>query len=146
MKNYKILLAVAILIVIGVLVMVQKPSLNPLGSVSVGNAYLATSTRNFNGAALTNLTRLKGSGNECVGGELSRVTITGANTGIIYFWDATTTNVNLRSSSQASSTIFIGSIPASAAANSYDFDADLKCGLIYELTTGLAPTSTIMYR
>lgn len=122
-------------------ILVQKPW-TALGSSVVGNDYVATSTRNFNGTALTNFTVLKSDG----GGALARVTITGVNTGVIRFWDATTTNANLRASSQASSTIFIGEIHASAATSTYDFDVQLQRGLIYELVTGNAPTSTIMYR
>lgn len=116
------------------------------GSAVIGNEYNATSTRNFDGTALTNLTVLKSGGNACYSGSLAQVTITGANTGIVRFWNATTTNVNLRTGNVSSSTIHLVDIPASAAANTYTFDLAFGCGLIYELVGGLAPTSTITWR
>lgn len=114
---------------------------NQFGSVAQGNDYTATSTRTFAGGVLPSITVLKSTG-----GTLARVTITGANTGIVRFWDATTTNVNLRSPNTASSSILVAEIPASAAAGTYDFDAEFKYGLIYELVGGLTPTSTVMTR
>ncbi len=141
LKDYKYILSVSILIVALAIfaVLLQRPQ-QSLGSVGVGNDYTATSTRNFNGTALTNLTRL-----ECKQA-FARVTITGANTGIVRFWDATTTNANLRDASQSSSTLQKFDLPASLVAGVYDFDAQLKYGLIYELVSGNAPTSTVACR
>lgn len=137
--TYKIALAFVVgALLSAVVVLWQKPQL-VTGSTVQGNDYYATTTRNFAGTALTNLTVLKSSG-----GAVARVTITGANTGIIRLWDATTTNVNLRSG--ATTTLSYIEIPASAAANTYDFDATFNNGVIYELVSGLAPTSTLMYR
>ena len=120
-----------------------------LGSTVQGNDYFATSTRNHDGTALTNLTRLKDAGSSCTSGSLARVTITGAGTapGITKFWDATTTDSTLRAPIYSSSTIFLAQLPSGAAANTYDFDLTFNCGLIYEFTgSGLAPTSTVMWR
>jgi len=112
------------------------------GSVNVGNDYpYATSTRGYTGTALTNYTVIKNGP-----GTLSRVVITGANTGIVRIWDATTTNVTLRAASDATSTLKYVEFPASAAANDYDFDVEFNDGILYELVSGLAPTSTIVTR
>lgn len=111
------------------------------GSTVQGNDYRSTTTKSYNNTTLTNLTVLKNSS-----GALARVTITGAGAGAVLLWDATTTNPSLRSSLMSSSTILLVSIPVSAAANTYDFDLEFKNGLIYELYSGTAPTSTIMWR
>ena len=112
----------------------------PFGSTVVGNDYNATSTKNYDGTALTNLTVLKNGS-----GSLARITITGAGAGVMKFWNATTTNPNLRSSSMSSSTILILTVPASTVAGTYDFDIEFSNGLIYEIT-GTAPTSTPVWR
>jgi hypothetical protein len=131
----------AIIFVIAVVgVILQRPGLTT-GSTVVGNDYMATSTRNSAGTALTNLTLLK-----TVGGTLARVTITGANTGIVRFYNATTSDVNKRTGNPATSTLLMVEIPASAASDTYDFDAEFNTGILYELVSGLAPTSTISFR
>lgn len=132
-----------VLIIIAILLVaffLNKPNA-AIGSVEQGNDYNATTTRNFTGTALTNLTVLKAGS-----GTLARVTVTGANTGIVRFWNATTTDVNRRTGNTASSSLLMIEIPASAAANDYDFDAEFSTGIIYEVVSGLAPTSTISWR
>jgi len=141
MNNIIIGLTALILALTGYVAGVKDTPTPTFGSQVVGSDYNATSTKNFDGTELTNLTVLKNRG----GGSLAQVTITGAGAGVLYFWDATTTDINKRQSNQASSTILIGTIPASAAAGTYTFDAQLLRGLIYE-EVGTAPTSTIMYR
>ena len=111
------------------------------GSVAVGNDYMATSTRNWDGTALTNLTVLKNGA-----GTLARVTITGAATGRIRFWDATTTDITKRESRMSSSTINKVDLPASLVAGTYDFDWEFTNGILYELVSGNAPTSTPVWR
>lgn len=113
---------------------------NIVGSSVVGNDYQATSTKSFAGVALANLKVLK-TGD----GTLARLTITGAGAGTINFFDATTSAITQRAASKASSSILIASFPVSAAANTYDFDAEFKDGLLYEII-GTAPTSTIIWR
>lgn len=111
-----------------------------LGSVSVGNDYVATSTaaNSVYGAVTAN--RLVRTGP----GTLGSVIITGANTGIINFYNATTTVLTQRAT--ATSTILLASIPASAAAGTYTFDVQFSDGLFIELVSGIMPTSTITYR
>src|SRR3990167_1157347 len=103
----------AIALFLGGLNVQTKP--NPaLGSVSVSNEYNATSTKNaFTGSStIPNYYALK-----TVGGSLGSVIITGANTGTINLYDATTTIPNT-----AWATTTLVSIPASTAAGTYTFD------------------------
>ena len=119
-----------------------------LGSIQEGQEYNATSTRGFAGTALTNLTRLKGAGDACISGSLARITVSGsAGPSVIRFWDATTTNSSLRSSFYASSTIFLGEFNLlTATSTTLDLDQRFSCGLIYELVSGSAATSSVMWR
>jgi len=108
------------------------------GSSVVGNDYYATTT----GAT---------SGNPAIrtlktgDGALGSVVITGANSGTITVYNATTSNVTLRASGKASSTIIIADFPANAATGTYTFDAQITDGLLV-VTSGNAPTSTVTYR
>ena len=78
-------------------------------------------------------------------GAIGSVVITGANSGVLVFYDATTTNANLRAATQSTSSIYIASMPASVAAGTYIFDVTFGRGLIIDVI-GSAPTSTVTYR
>lgn len=78
-------------------------------------------------------------------GTLGSVVITGAAAGVINIYDATTSNVNLRTGQPASSTILEASFPANAATGTYTFDTLLTNGL-YVSVVGTMPTTTITYR
>lgn len=115
---------------------------NPFSGVTQGDEYNATTTA---------LSAVYGSQTGSVllktgQGALGSVIVTGAATGIINFYDATTTNINLRASSKATSTIHVASIPASLAAGTYVFDAVFTDGLYLELVSGNMPTTTITWR
>lgn len=139
--TYKEYLSVAFLLgVVGLLGLLWQKPWQTYGSVEVGNDYIATSTRNSNGVALTNLSLLKSGG-----GAFARITVGGTNGAVIRFWDATTTNVNLRTGNVASTSLLIAELGTNAT-GTLDYDADLKYGLIYELVSGTTPTSTILYR
>lgn len=114
---------------------------NTVGSVVQGNEYIATSTaaNSVYGASVTGSKLLK-TGQ----GALGSVVVTGANTGIINFYNATTTNASARIT--ATSTILIASIPASLAAGTYVFDASFTDGLYIDLVGGNMPTTTVTYR
>lgn len=114
------------------------------GSVTVGNEYYATSTASVSMfGSQTNLTnRVLKTGY----GSLGSVIITGANTGIINIYNATTTDITKRTGQTSTSSILIASIPASAPAGTYTFDAVFTTGLMIDLWSGTAPTSTITYR
>jgi hypothetical protein len=108
-----------------------------LGSVSSTDEYQATTTFAASSPTVRTLRTKQGS--------LGQVTITGANTGLITLYDATTSDVTLRTGGLASSSILIADFPASAAAGTYTFDAKFTTGLLL-VTSGLTPTTTITYR
>ena len=113
------------------------------GSVTRNSEYFATSTAPITlyGATITGdrvITDLPGT--------LGSVVITGANTGAITLYNATTSNVNLRTGQKATSTILLTSLPPSLAAGTYTFDVVFTDGLLLELENGTMPTSTITYR
>lgn len=114
------------------------------GSVAIGNAYSATSTapsKVYGAQTNTSQNILSGSGT------LGSVVITGANTGIINFWDATTTNSSLRTGQVATSSLtLLASIPASTVAGTYTLDVEFKTGLVYDVYSGIMPTTTITFR
>ena len=120
-----------------------KAPARPFGSVTQGNEYNATSTAAsvIYGATVTDDKLIKTGA-----GSLAQITITGANTGVVNFYDATTSNVLLRTGQKATSTILITSLPASLVAGTYTFDAAYGFGLLLELEAGLMPTTTITYR
>lgn len=113
------------------------------GSSVQGNDYQATSTAasTMFGATISG-DRLIKTGY----GSLGSVVITGANTGIVNLYNATTTNVDLRTGNKATSTILIASIPASLAAGTYVFDAEFTDGLYLDIYSGNMPTSTVTWR
>lgn len=118
---------------------VQKQTV--YGGAIVGQEHSATSTRQWNGTALGAVTSLKQGY-----GSLNSVVITGAGAGVINFYDATTTDITKRTGGLATSSIFITSIPASAAAGDYIFDdVFFTRGLQMEII-GTAPTSTVTWR
>ncbi len=114
------------------------------GSVDVASSYQATSTAaNAVYGALT-ADALVRTGQ----GTLGSVVITGAGTGGINFFDATTTNVQTgRAAAMSTSTILIASIPPSAAAGTYTFDAEFTAGLFIDFEgAGVVPTTTVTWR
>lgn len=134
--------AVVALIAIGISAALLWQASPALGSVSVTDEYMATSTaaNTVYGGFTTGRVIRTGQGT------LGSFVITGANTGIVNFYNATTSNVNLRTGQKASSTILIASFPASAAANTYTIDALYTDGLLMVLEAGIMPTSTVTYR
>jgi len=133
---------VAVIIVGGVFALNKDKEVNPTGSVSQANEYMATSTAaNAVYGALTTDKLLK-TGQ----GALGSVVITGANTGIMNFYNATTSNVLARTNNIATSTILMASIPASAAAGTYTFDVAFTTGLLLELESGNMATATVTFR
>lgn len=113
-----------------------------LGSVFVTSEYYATSTAANTTVGSFTSSRIIKAG---AGAVLGSLVITGANTGRMNFYDATTTDVNLRTGNPATSTILIASFPPNAAAGTYTFDITTKQGLYLDII-GVAATSTITYR
>lgn len=133
-KNFYILGIGVLLILAFNFIRIGLPN-SASGGVTVGNEYEATSTRNSVGTELPTLTVLKtGSGS------LGSVVITGAASGIMNFFDATSTDTNTEWA-----TTSLVTFPASTAAGTYVFDINFKKGLLYEII-GTAPTSTPTWR
>lgn len=134
------IVALAVLIAsVAVVVWNTSPS---LASVSMTDEYIATSTaaNSVYGGFTSGRVLKTGTGT------FGSVVITGANTGIVNFYNATTSNVNQRTGQKASSTILMASIPASAAAGTYTIDGLFTDGLLVVLEGGNMPTTTITYR
>ena len=136
-----ILAGVAVLLVSAFLYF-SKTEQKPIGSIITGQEYQATTTAGnaVFGAQTTGALLKTGFGS------LGSVVVTGANTGILNFYDATTTNVNLRMGSTPTSTIHIASIPESMVAGTYTFDAEFTTGLLMDLYSGSMPTTTVTWR
>jgi len=128
--------------VIAVSVMMFTPREQVGASTIQGNDYMSTSTAasNVYGA------QIRSSLLKNTPGSLGTVIVTGAAAGTINIYDATTTNITLRASSKATSTLLIASLPASLAAGDYVFDAEYTDGLYVDLADGVMPTTTITYR
>lgn len=112
------------------------------GGVIQGQEYNSTSTgaTNINGEIV--------SGESLLGsrfGSLGSVVITGDATGLIHFYDATTSDATARVSTKSTSTIHIGSVAPSAPEGTYVFDVQYSDGLLMVIE-GTAPSSTITYR
>jgi hypothetical protein len=131
-----VVLAVCAVIVGLVLIALRTPLAS--ASVITGDEYVATSTY----AALPQPVRTLKAGY----GALAQVTITGANTGTMTLYDATTSNASLRTGQTATSSLTVlADFPASVAAGTYTFDARFSSGLLLS-GSGLLATSTITYR
>lgn len=140
--NQKIVLSFSISLTVFALgfmfMMLNRPE-NVYGSVSLGSDYVATTTReSLSGVAM--VTKSLTPTGQLTNGVFGAFVITGANTGIVNFYDATTTGPH---SDHATTTL--ASFPASTAANTYTFDAAYHRGLLVEII-GTVSTSTILYR
>lgn len=150
-KLHKVLLSAAVaLCAVTIAIVVRNPvSDGVFGAVSQSSEYQATSTKNSTGTTLT--TRVINESNGCATssaacpGTLGSVVVLGAAAGAVEIYDATTTDVNLRTGNIATSSLPVFSITASAAAGEYPCDCVFFKGIL--VTTGAtAPTSTITWR
>lgn len=136
-KFDKILIGLTIVLSIFAFTFYVKNTSQVQGSVAIANDYIATSTRQaVTGQVMQSYIVL-----DSTNGALGSVIVTGANTGVINFYDGTTTSAH---SDYATTTLFV--IPASLVAGTYTVDARFTRGLIFELVSGLMPTTTITYR
>ena len=113
----------------------QTPSVH--GSTIMGNNYNATTTF----AASVPVINLIKTGQ----GSLNAVIITGKNTGLATFYNATTSDVNKRTGNKATSTIMLADFPTNAPEGTYTFDAQFTDGLLF-VGSGAIATSTITWR
>lgn len=126
-----------------------------LGSVNISNEYHATTT-GFS-TVLQDVTDLvistntawvwNSDENSVRRGSLGSVILTGpkAGTGVLEFYDATTTNVLKRALYMTTSSLLITSIPTNNTTGTYVFDTMYQYGLI-AVIRGTMPTSTITWR
>lgn len=140
--KYLFAAATITMIFVGVLFAFKDESRIAIGSTIQGNDYQATTTAENAVYGSFTSSRLIKTGY----GALGTVNITGANTGAINFYDATTTDITKRTGNVSSSSILIASIPASLTAGDYVFDIALSRGLYIDLVSGNMPTTTISYR
>ncbi len=131
----KILLTLSIVLSVFLAVFISTKPNQSFGSVGQGGSYHSTTTRAFNGTAMANGQLL-----QLGPGDLGSVVITGAGTGIINIYDATSTITN-----RQTGTTTLATFPASTAAGTYTFDAQYYNGLVIEVSGSVA-TSTITYR
>ena len=136
MKNFILGLTLAVFITLGAVVLGYHTPV-AYGSVAVSNEYQATTT---NAAQVPVVRVLKPAA-----GSLAQVTITGKNTGLETFYDATTSDVNLRTGNTASSSILLADFPTNAPEGTYTFDLQTKVGILL-VVSGAPATSTITYR
>ena len=140
-KNLALLiLALSFVALLSYLAGIKEP--RALGSIIESQEYIATTTapNNVFGATVSS-SRIIKTGQ----GALGSVVITGANTGIVNFYNATTSDVSKRTGNPATTTILIASLPASLAAGTYVFDVAFTTGLFIDIS-GTVATSTVTYR
>jgi hypothetical protein len=110
------------------------------GSVTYGSDYLATTTSTTLSGSIISVQLLK-TGQGSFGSFIQ--TGAGTGSGNIEVYNATTSNVSLRTGQVASSTILLASIPVSAVANTYIYDIQFTTGLLLVWpTSGLGTTTT----
>lgn len=112
-------------------------------STITGMDYNATST------AASNLFGAQTAGGQIIksrAGTLASVIITGANTGVVNFYDATTTDISKRTGNTATSSILLASFPTNATVGTYTLDIGFNTSLLMELYSGNMPTTTITWR
>lgn len=133
----KIITAVLLVIVTALVTVYFTNPSGDLGGVTVGNEYIATSTKPYYSAIVDRSIRTGW-------GTLGSVTITGAGTTDFAFFDATTTVNSIDGFS--TSTKMLAHFPASTAAGTYVFDVQYTDGLSLHVLTAGTGTSTVSYR
>jgi hypothetical protein len=138
MKGILYVGGVVVALVVGLYAGYQGLRQEGFGSVAQSNEYNVTTT----GSQFTTPPEYSFTTDPAT---LGSVVITGANSGKMDFYNATTTNKNLRTGQAATSTILVASIPASLAAGTYVFDVKAPNGLLM-VSSGSLATSTITWR
>lgn len=108
----------------------------PIGSVAYGNEYHAVYA-----TALGTQTAVLSTEPATLGS----IVITGANTGSLKVYNATTTDATKRALATSSLEV-LAATPASLAVGTYTFDVVATKGLIYDWSSTAIPTSTITWR
>lgn len=134
--NFVAAIAISLALIVLAFVLFFEQTIPASASVSQGSEYQGTTTSAGNFGPDTVL-----AANQAIGS----VIITGSAAGTIDLYDATTSNVNLRTGNLSSSSILLASFPVSAAVGTYTFDRIVRFGLFVHIT-GTMPTTTITFR
>lgn len=138
MSNIIIGLTVLIGLLTGYIAGLSEAPVTPIfGSVVDGQAYTATSTKDQLGNSIADYAVLKSGG-----GVYGAFVVTGANAGIVFVYDATTTNATLRTNP---ATTTLASYPASLVAGEYPCECTFNYGLLVDYGSGIA-TGTISWK
>lgn len=140
-KLEKIFLAFSITLTIFALVLVATRNQTKTvdASVAFGNDYQATTT---DATWTTAIPKVLDASN----GSLGSVVITTVGTGSLTLYDATTTNINLRTGNTATSTITLANFAITTSLGTYTFDRSFFNGLIVVWTGTNNASTTITYR
>lgn len=141
-KEHKIIIGIGIVSLAMLFVLVFKQSEPVQGSIVDGQAYYSTTT--VSGFAFGKT--IKGATTTGASGTLGSVIIASSTVGTFALYDATTTNVNLRTGNKATSTITLASFGASSANGTYTFDTVFNTGLLLDAGTGFNGSFTVTYR
>lgn len=130
------------------LILVSYLNIQPFlagASVQTGESYYSTTTPfagQINGTSGVVLLKAYSPS----GGILGSIIVTGGpKSGSFSLYDATTSDVNLRTGNKATSSIFLADIPAGTATTTYVFDTTFTTGLLL-VTSGSVPTTTITWK
>ena len=132
-------LTLIIVVIIGVSLFIKSDVKQKLGSVGVTSEYNATTTKDSTAFAPQVL--------KASAGTLGSVITTITGTGTLTLYDATTTNVNLRTNNTATSALpILAYFGVSPTVGTYTFDEIFNRGLIAVWGTGTVSSSTITWR
>lgn len=148
-EKHLISLLVAGAVVIGFLfaqALFQRPQ-TALGNGNITEGNFATSTRNSTGNAMASSTQLATASGH-ISGVLTSFCVFGTGAAAVTFYDATTSNANLRTITATSSLKVIAAFPASVAVGCYSIDGNFNNGLLYDVSgnSSQVPTSTVAWK
>lgn len=129
----------ALIIVLALLAVNLLDNREALGSTPIGGEYQATTTGA--GSSITAAVNVV----KETSGTLGSVVFTTPTVGIVEIYNATTSNVNLRTGNTASSSILIAHFPAGTGTSTVTFDTAFSKGLLM-VFKGTVSSSTVTYR
>ncbi len=136
----KIILSFAITLTVFALVLTFSHTPSKVeGSVAFGNDYFGTTTDQTWTTLVPKVVK-------SVGGSLGSVTITTAGTGSLFLYDATTTDITLRTNGTATSTITLAAFQITTTVGTFTFDRSFGNGLIAVWVGSNNASTTITYR
>ncbi len=140
MKYTKYLLVLSIVLTVFAIGFMFSQSARPVGaSTFQGQDYMGTTTDQTWTTLVPKVLKSQG-------GALGTVSVTTVGTGSLTFYDATTTNVNLRTNNTATSTIVLANFQITTSLGSYTFDRTFNDGLIVVWTGTNNASTSIMWR